>query len=319
MERSSPGLRSLSRRDPFSDAETQCASSSNTNESCYPVALTAFVQGQDASFVWNPTLAQFRKTNRVNITIYDGADEWDGSRSPANTILRYTNIVNPASGAGLLTVKVNDSWWGDKGAIWAGNISYQFFWTIWGADEQDTVTAGGQPFFAAIQTALPDSIRATMLSTQAAPTSSTNNTCTSSNGSSSSRTPIIGGVVGSLAGLTILLALLFLIRRRRLAQRRISNTHIDPIQPTPHYEKQPHRMSPPSKSALDFEMRMAHERLEELQYELHGNPERDSSQIGTQVSSENVELRRRIAQLTAEVGRLRSMGAEAPPAYTVQE
>lgn len=67
-------------------------------------------------------------------------------------------------------------------------------------------------------------------------------------------------------------------------------------------------------------MRMGHERLEELQYELHGNPERDSSQIGApQVSSENVELRRRIAQLTVEVERLRSMGAEAPPAYTIQQ
>ncbi|KAJ7643111.1 hypothetical protein DFH06DRAFT_1427030 [Mycena polygramma] len=155
----------LLRRDAVSDAETACASSSNTNDSCYPVALTKFVQGQDTAFIWNPTLAKFRKTNLVNITIYDGSDEWDGAIGSQNTILQYRNLVNPPSGAGLLKVPVNDSWWGEKGAIWAGNISYPFFWTIWGADEEDTFTVGRQPFFAAIQTTLPDSVRSTMLST----------------------------------------------------------------------------------------------------------------------------------------------------------
>ncbi|KAJ6528257.1 hypothetical protein DFH09DRAFT_1327836 [Mycena vulgaris] len=342
--------RSLHRRDAVADAQTQCADSSYTQDSCYPIALTKFVQGEDASFVWNPHLANFNKTNRVDLTIYAGTGGFDGSIGQENIILRYSNLTNPTSGAGLLNVKVNDSFWGDTGAIWAGNVSYPFFWTLWGSDQTDTFTVGRQPFFAAIQTALPDSILATMRSTQAAPSSSsagtgsstssvtgsitaipTGPTAAPSKSTSSSRTAIIAGVVSSLVGVILLLSLFFLLRRRRLAQRRAAaETHPDPdpipiLAPTPYtYEKSPLPLAPLrspalSKSALDLEMRLAHQQLRELQY---AHPELAASPTGATAasdSSENDELRRRIAMLTDEVERLRGMGAEAPPAYSMQD
>ncbi|KAJ6498371.1 hypothetical protein C8R47DRAFT_304789 [Mycena vitilis] len=335
------------RRDATGDAETACISSSNANDSCYPVALTKFVQGQDASFVWNPTLAKFRKTNLVNITIYDGSDEWDGAIGSQNTILQFRNLANPPSGAGLLKVPVNDSWWGEKGAIWAGNVSYPFFWTIWGADEQDTFTVGRQPFFAAIQTTLPDSVRATMLSTMtplptqsdvdagsvtgsitSVPSNSTAADTVSSN-SASHRAAIIAAVVGGLAALALILAsLLIILRRRRLAENSAVNTTADPhlgVALSAHDEK--HSFStqpPPSKRALDHELRTAHAQLQALRHEL-GRPGSDSegdSRMGTDGTDsrvENAELRARIGMLTEEVERLRSMGAEAPPAYSMQD
>ncbi|KAJ7702156.1 hypothetical protein B0H14DRAFT_3031109 [Mycena olivaceomarginata] len=309
-------------RDVLSDAESQCASSSNTNTSCYPASLTAFVQGQNASFIWNPALSQFQRTNRVNITIYDGSAEWDGSISDQNTILRYTNIANPASGAGVLQVPVNDSWWGAKGAIWVGNVSYPFLWTIWGVDEQDTFTIGRQPMFAAIQTTLPDSVRATMAPTPTPSsvsagsitgsiTSLPSPSITTGGGShsagSSNRTAIIAGVVCSVLGVVLIVSVFFLIRRRRLARTPPPNYIPDPILNLGVYEKQPLRT-----------MRTAHERLLALQHELLAQPQ-PGSDIPAGSQNENAELRARIQLLTEEVERLRSMGAEAPPAYSIQE
>ncbi|KAF7359787.1 hypothetical protein MVEN_00703800 [Mycena venus] len=324
------------RRDTLTDALDGCASSSNTNRSCYPVSLTAFVQGQDASFIWNPTLSTFTKTNRVNITIYDGSDEWDGSIGPQNMILSYRNLPNPASGAGLLKVPVNDSWWGSKGAIWVGNVSYPFFWTIWGADETDTFTIGRQPMFAAIQTTLPDSVLATMKPTPISSGSVSAGSITPPPSSSASNTPkvdatshvsanhtaVIAGVVCSLVGVALLLCLFLFIHRHRLKRRPPVNTLPDPMLNTGLHEKQP--LQPPSKSALDLEMHRAHQRLQALRYELQAQPQTGTGAEGTNPGSlgsqnENAELRAQIQMLTAEVERLRSMGAEPPPAYSIQE
>ncbi|KAJ7919924.1 hypothetical protein B0H13DRAFT_1987808 [Mycena leptocephala] len=316
-------------RDVLDDATTSCASSSNTNETCYPVALAAFVQGQEASFIWNPSLAQFRTKNRVNITIYDGSGEWDGAIGVGNTILSYLNVVNPATGAGVLKVPVNDSWWGSKGAIWVGNVSYPFFWTIWGAGE-DTATMGRQPMFAAIQTALPDSIRATMVSSTPVPTSNTNQGSSagsitgsitslpsilpptgaaSSSGASSHRTAIIAGVLCSIVGAALLLSFFFLMRRRRLLRNPPVNTQPDPMLDG-FDQKRP--LPPSSKPALDREMHTAHEQLLVLRHQLQTQPHTGESQA----QYENAELRARIQILTEEVERLKEMGAEAPPAYS---
>lgn len=65
-------------------------------------------------------------------------------------------------------------------------------------------------------------------------------------------------------------------------------------------------------------MRTAHERLLALQQELLAQPQ-PGSDIPAGSQNENAELRARIQLLTEEVERLRSMGAEAPPAYSIQE
>ncbi|KAJ7667248.1 hypothetical protein B0H17DRAFT_1210328 [Mycena rosella] len=274
--------------------------------------------------LWNPKATKFKKSTRINITVYAGSGGFDDSIIEKNIVVC----------AGLLTAKVNDSWWGEKGATWTGNISYPFFWTIWGVDQEDTPTVGRQPFFAAVQTMLPDSVRATMVSST--PTSSSSSVINSagsvngsitslptgpttppSKGSSSSQTAIIAGVLCSVGGLALLLSLVFLVRRRRVARHRVAESYInftaDPILRPDPYEKQP--LYPPpsassSKAALDLEMRS----------ELQAQPGVLSSEADNPaVSSENEELRRRIGLLTEEVERLRSMGAETPPAYSMQE
>ncbi|KAJ6543024.1 hypothetical protein B0H19DRAFT_1268200 [Mycena capillaripes] len=304
-------------RDVLTDAETACASSSNTNTSCYPVALTKFVQGEDASFIWNPTLSQFRRTNLVNITIYDGTDDSDIATGMENIILRYTNLENPETGAGTLKVPVNDSWWGDKGAIWVGNISYAFFWTIWETTPDSILaTMVPTPPPSASASVSAGSITGGSASAPVASNSSSVPPPSSPSSNASHRTAIIAGVVASVLGLALLLSLLFLLRRRRLARNSAQpNTRPDPLlDPGVYYEKQPLKPQP-SKVALDLEMRTAHQRLEALRHELQTQP--GGGPADSRV--ENAELRAQIQMLTEEVERLRCMGAEAPPAYSMQD
>ncbi|KAJ7643110.1 hypothetical protein DFH06DRAFT_1137068 [Mycena polygramma] len=130
-------------------------------------------------------------------------------------------------------------------------------------------------------------------------------------------------------GLALILAsLLFILRRRRLAENSTVNTRPDPhlgVALSAHDEKQsPSALPPPSKRALDHELRTAHAQLQALRHEL-ARPGFDSegdSRMGTDGTDsrvENAELRARIGMLTEEVERLRSMGAEAPPAYSMQD
>ncbi|KAJ7757165.1 hypothetical protein B0H14DRAFT_2976828 [Mycena olivaceomarginata] len=254
---------------PAGDAESQCASSSNTNTSCYPASLTAFVQGQNASFIC--------------ISQYDSA------------VYEYRN---PASGAGVLQVPVNDSWWGAKGAIWVGNVSYPFLWTIWGVDEQDTFTIGRQPMFAAIRdiTGSVTSPLAFYYHWRRFPFG----WLVQSHGDHRGRGVLRMGVV-------LLISVFFLIRRRRLARTPPPNYIPDPILNLGVYEKQPLR-TVSSKRALDLEMRTAHERLLALQHELLAQPQ-PGSDIPAGSQNENAELRARIQLLTEE----------APPAYSIQE
>ncbi|KAJ6564739.1 hypothetical protein B0H19DRAFT_1259153 [Mycena capillaripes] len=140
---------------------------------------------------------------------------------------------------------------------------------------------------------------------------------------SSNHIAVITVVVCSLVGVALLLCLIFFfIHRHRLKRRPPLKTLLDPMLNVGRNEQQP--FQPSSKSALDLEMHRAHRRLQALRHELQAQPQTGAGAAGTNPSSvgsqnENAELRTRIQTLTEEVERLRSMGAEPPPAYSIQD
>ncbi|KAJ7205440.1 hypothetical protein GGX14DRAFT_644607 [Mycena pura] len=124
------------------------------------------------------------------------------------------------------------------------------------------------------------------------------------------RTALIVGVVSPVIAVLIALLLLLVWRRRRRLRRHDSNTQVDPL-----INNGPSAASRlPSKAALNLEIRLAHEQLRDVEGKLRAQP----SSRGAQDSGDDVgRLRERVVELTAEVERLRLLGAEAPPAYSI--
>ncbi|KAJ7429569.1 hypothetical protein B0H11DRAFT_2143033 [Mycena galericulata] len=294
-----------------SAAQTTCANSGNDVISCYPTAGTVAVQDESTSFVWNPKLPSFTQAGFVNVQLFyaDGAQQ----------IFNFSHVVNPNGQAGTVTVQVNDSWWGDRGGNWVGaNISYPYYWLI-ATDGESPQDNTPQATFTAVQTTLAQSLRGT-------PTASTSTTASTpaqpTRKASHSRTALIAGVV--VASLVVIVAgivALFVVRRRRRASRRRAHqahqmavgAFVDPLP----YED---RDVLSSKEALNAQMRAAHARLHDLRgpnAQGHTNPTSPVEGGGIDSNSDS-ELHRQIAVLTAEIERLRAMGAEEPPPYSLQ-
>ncbi|KAJ7463698.1 hypothetical protein FB451DRAFT_1370610 [Mycena latifolia] len=104
----------------------------------------------------------------------------------------------------------------------------------------------------------------------------------------------------------VLISALFFVRRRRLARRRANNQLLGDTLPVPYKE---HAASG-TKAALNAEICAVQARLHDL-----GTPNAESP---TEEGGGDSELHRQIAILTAEVERLRAMGAEEPPPYSLQ-
>jgi len=118
------------------------------------------------------------------------------------------------------------------------------------------------------------------------------------------------GVVLPVVAVLIALLLLLVWRRRRRLRRHDSNTHVDPL--IDNGSGAAPRL--PSKAALNLEIRLAHEQLRDVEGRLRSRPgSRRAQDSGDDVG----RLRERVVELTAEVERLRLLGAEAPPAYSI--
>ncbi|KAJ7620995.1 hypothetical protein FB45DRAFT_132484 [Roridomyces roridus] len=143
-------------------AEQRCQTASgNEVISCFPTADVVIPQHQWASLVWNSNDPNFSQDNRVDIYLFHG--------DSLEEIVKFPNQINPEGQAGLFRYQVNDTWWGDRGANWAGtNISYPFYWLVQRAGE--SLTDGfqqPQTIFSAVQTTFADSIISSMQSSSA--------------------------------------------------------------------------------------------------------------------------------------------------------
>ncbi|KAJ6622700.1 hypothetical protein B0H10DRAFT_2214030 [Mycena sp. CBHHK59/15] len=150
------------------DAKTRCEIfSGNDVLSCFPTADTIIPQHELATFVWNSNVPDFTQTDRVDIYLFHG--------DSLQQILFFGDQINPRGAAGVITTQVNDSWWGGRGANWAGsNISYPFYWIISRANVSLTEgTQKPQTTFSAVQTTFADSVIASMSSASAARLSTT--------------------------------------------------------------------------------------------------------------------------------------------------
>ncbi|KAJ7060863.1 hypothetical protein C8F01DRAFT_1253343 [Mycena amicta] len=146
-------------QDAVAAAKQQCQiASGNEVISCFPTADVSIPQHQWATFVWNSQNPDFTQTDRVDIYLYHG--------DSLEQIFAKKNHINPKGQAGSVTSQVNDTWWGERGADWAGtNISYPFYWLIARAGEDlDDGTLRPQTTFSAVQTTYADSIISSMAS-----------------------------------------------------------------------------------------------------------------------------------------------------------
>ncbi|KAF7332323.1 NAD(P)-binding protein [Mycena kentingensis (nom. inval.)] len=215
--------------------ETCQVFSGNERISCFPDESVSIPQHQWATFVWNSNNPDFTQTNRVDIYLYHG--------DSLEQILAIKNHVNPKNQAGSVTRQVNDTWFGDRGANWAGtNISYPFYWIIARAGEDlDDGTLKPQTTFSAVQTTYADSIVSSMASASRsaslASASAAAATLTASNGALTTAVSPAGGiqrnsssssfpryaiaiiVVGIVAVGVIVFAMLFAIYRLRKRER----------------------------------------------------------------------------------------------------
>ncbi|KAJ7505820.1 hypothetical protein B0H11DRAFT_359931 [Mycena galericulata] len=149
-------------QDAVAAAKTQCEQQSgNEVISCFPTADVVIPQHQWATFVWNSNDPDFVQSERVDVYLFHG--------DSLEEILFMPDQINPIGRAGSVTAQVNDSWWGDRGANWAGsNISYPFYWLIQRNGESLTDgTQQPQTTFSAVQTTFADSILSSMSSSSA--------------------------------------------------------------------------------------------------------------------------------------------------------
>ncbi|KAJ7639627.1 hypothetical protein DFH06DRAFT_1335306 [Mycena polygramma] len=111
--------------------------------------------------------------------------------------------------------------------------------------------------------------------------------------------------VGTIVGIALVLSLLsFLVRRRRRRRQLALKAYTD-VSAGPYRED----TFSSSKAALNAKMRSVHARLQSRREP--SIRENASRGIGG-----DAELHRKVAMLTAEVKRLRAMGAEEPPPYS---
>ncbi|KAJ7166338.1 hypothetical protein C8R43DRAFT_191236 [Mycena crocata] len=237
-------------------AKNTCqVASGNEVISCFPTANTVITQHEWATFVWNSNNPDFAQTNRVDIYLFHG--------DSLQQVLKMANHVNPRGQAGSVTAQVDDTWWGTRGADWAGsNISYPFYWLIARSGESlSDGTLQPQATFSAVQTTFADSVIATRTSTGTSATSATittsisgalttviQSTVTVSVGSGSlqsnaSNAPfphwaIIVIVLGIVAAVAIIACMLFTISYIRKRDRLENGRH--PIRSSsPDMEEQP--------------------------------------------------------------------------------
>ncbi|KAJ7726489.1 hypothetical protein B0H16DRAFT_265063 [Mycena metata] len=173
-------------------AKTQCEiDSGNEVISCFPTADVIIPQHQWATFVWNSNNPDFLQTNRVDIYLFHG--------DSLEQIFLIANHVNPTGQAGSVTAQVNDTWWGTRGANWAGsNISYPFYWLIARAGEPlSDGTEKPQTTFSAVQTTFADSILSSMASSSASAASVSSNLAQMTSSSVSSSRTITTVISGS--------------------------------------------------------------------------------------------------------------------------
>ncbi|KAJ7046488.1 hypothetical protein C8F04DRAFT_1323571 [Mycena alexandri] len=171
-------------------AKTRCEiDSGNEVISCFPTADVIIPQHQWATFVWNSNNPDFLQTDRVDIYLFHG--------DSLEQIFLIADHVNPTGQAGWVTAQVNDTWWGTRGANWAGsNISYPFYWLIARAGEPlSDGTEKPQTTFSAVQTTFADSILASMASSSASAASESSKLAQMTPSASSSRivTTVIRG------------------------------------------------------------------------------------------------------------------------------
>ncbi|KAJ6584417.1 hypothetical protein B0H19DRAFT_386402 [Mycena capillaripes] len=135
--------------------------SGNEVISCFPTADVVVAQHEWVAFVWNSNNPDFLQTERVDIYLFHG--------DSLEQILFFPNEVNPTGHAGSISKQVNDTWWGSRGADWAGtNISYPFYWLISRAGEPlSDGSQQPQATFSAVQTTFADSVLASMASSSA--------------------------------------------------------------------------------------------------------------------------------------------------------
>ncbi|KAJ7119866.1 hypothetical protein C8R44DRAFT_878253 [Mycena epipterygia] len=165
-------------------AKTQCEiDSGNEVISCFPTADVVVPQHEWTSFVWNSNDPDFVQSERVDVYLFHG--------DSLEMAFLLPNQINLKQQAGFVNAQVNDSWWGDRGANWAGkNISYPFYWLIARAGESLTDgTLKPQTTFSAVQTTFADSILSSMASSSASAAR-----LTSTRLSSSTVTSISGGI-----------------------------------------------------------------------------------------------------------------------------
>ncbi|KAF8179535.1 hypothetical protein K438DRAFT_1977243 [Mycena galopus ATCC 62051] len=276
--------------DPIAAAQSTCATAGNDVITCFPTAGTLAVQDEVAAVVWNSNLPNFTQTERIDIYLFHADTQ--------ELVFNISDVVNPKGQAGTYETLVNDSWWGDRGSNWAGaNLNYSFFWILSGADEPLDGAQVTQATFTAVQTTFVPPTASSPTNT--APLQSTSH---AANGSGTfTATDIAGVTVGSFFAILIAVAILFLMRRRR---RRVArNTQVPAVAYT--YR---------SKAELNAEMRAAHGRLQSLRLLNRRNTARDAAEQGEVVG----DLQRQIETLMAEVERLRALGAEEPPPYSLQ-
>ncbi|KAF7298290.1 hypothetical protein MKEN_01353500 [Mycena kentingensis (nom. inval.)] len=278
------------------EAKVNCGNNAtNLVVSCYPTKQTIVVQDQFTSFLWNSNNTQFTAgPGIVDIYLFHADTQ--------QQVLHFPEVPNlrELEHYGVLTVVVSEAWFGERARKWDGaNISYPFFWIM---TPTNVALADGlavaQATFTAIQTtrsAVSDLATSTSGSTTAPASPSLVGTGVSASGRKAPRpTPriIAGAVVGSIlaaASATLVIFLLLRARRRRHSKEAI---HVF-LDTTP-------GISPrPSKAALDAQMDAVQRRLNTLRVADNGE--------------ENSELHAQIAVLTAEVERLRALGAEPPP------
>ncbi|KAJ7303702.1 hypothetical protein DFH08DRAFT_825634 [Mycena albidolilacea] len=121
---------------------------------------------------------------------------------------------------------------------------------------------------------------------------------------------IAGVTVASFVAIVMAIATLFIMRRRRRRLARKKQISVDPL---PYAEG----TFPRSKAELNAEMRAVQGRLRSLRFSNGQTSTQELVEEGEGLGS-NSELHRQIAILTAEVERLRSLGAEEPPPYSLQ-
>ncbi|KAJ7639638.1 hypothetical protein DFH06DRAFT_1431900 [Mycena polygramma] len=274
-------------------AQTDCEQNvGNDVISCYPSSDTVAIQDQFTAFVWNAREPDFTQAGFVDVLLFRADMQ--------QQIFNSSHVANPSDSAGTLSVPVNDTWWGDQGGSWTGaNISRPYFWLITTANDPDPSKSQPQATFMAVQTTLAQSLRSTPTtpSTSSASASSAQPTRSAGARKGSALRPALI-VVGLLVGIALIVSALFVMRRRR-RRRQLGRTRVDLFQS---------EVYAPSgtKAALNAEMRAVHARLRSLR----------APSTEERASSGDAELHRQIAILTAEVERLRAMGAEEPPPYS---